>query len=209
MDFLNEKDLISRASHDPVAFAVIYEKYYPAIFQYALKRVGSVKTAEDVTSNTFFNALKNLWRFRWQNIAFSAWLYRIATNEINLLFRQGKHKSISLEFLGECGFDPPALSDVESELDDAEAQLSRHEEFLEAQRLLARLPTKYQEVIALRFFEDKKISEIAKILGKKEGTVKSLLSRGLEKLRENWSDPSQQNEMQPFPFTRILESRGK
>ena len=46
------------------------------------------------------------------------------------------------------------------------------------------LPTKYQEVIALRYFEGKQNKEIAEILNIKEGTLKSLLSRGLEKLRE-------------------------
>jgi RNA polymerase sigma-70 factor, ECF subfamily len=46
------------------------------------------------------------------------------------------------------------------------------------------LPFIYQEVIALKFFERKKIQEMVKILGKKEGTIKSLLHRGVEKLRE-------------------------
>jgi RNA polymerase sigma-70 factor (ECF subfamily) len=45
------------------------------------------------------------------------------------------------------------------------------------------LDLKYQEVIALRFFEEKSIQQISAILNKKEGTVKSLLSRGLKKLR--------------------------
>jgi RNA polymerase sigma-70 factor (ECF subfamily) len=46
------------------------------------------------------------------------------------------------------------------------------------------LPAKYQDVIALRYFEGKSIREIAEILGKREGTIKSLLSRGLEKIRK-------------------------
>jgi RNA polymerase sigma-70 factor, ECF subfamily len=48
---------------------------------------------------------------------------------------------------------------------------------------LKKLNVKYQEVISLRYFEKKAILEIAEILDKKEGTVKSLLSRGLEKLK--------------------------
>jgi RNA polymerase sigma-70 factor (ECF subfamily) len=47
------------------------------------------------------------------------------------------------------------------------------------------LPVKYQEVIVLRFFEDKQIKEICQILDKREGTVKSLLHRGLERLRKS------------------------
>ena len=42
---------------------------------------------------------------------------------------------------------------------------------------------KYQEVLALRYFEQKPVTEICEILSKKEGTVKSLISRGLDKIR--------------------------
>ncbi len=64
----------------------------------------------------------------------------------------------------------------------------RHEDFLALHRSIAQLPLKYQEVITLRFFEDNQIHEISEILGKPEGTVKSLLHRGLEKLREMMSE---------------------
>ena len=50
------------------------------------------------------------------------------------------------------------------------------------------MDTKYQEVIAFRYFEAKDIREISEILGKPEGTIKSLLSRGLEKLRKKIHD---------------------
>jgi len=52
------------------------------------------------------------------------------------------------------------------------------------QELVATLDPKYQNVISLRYYEQKSIREIAIILGKKEGTIKSLLSRGLDKVRE-------------------------
>ena len=54
---------------------------------------------------------------------------------------------------------------------------------MKIQEKISQLPIRYQEVITLRFFEKKKIKEIAEILGKKEGTIKSLLHRGLEKLK--------------------------
>jgi len=49
---------------------------------------------------------------------------------------------------------------------------------------LKSLPVRYQQILALRYFEGKPTKEIAEILDKKEGTIKSLLSRGVEKLRE-------------------------
>jgi RNA polymerase sigma-70 factor (ECF subfamily) len=46
------------------------------------------------------------------------------------------------------------------------------------------LPVKYQEVLSLRYFEKKSIAEISQIMSKRPGTIKSLLSRGTKKLRE-------------------------
>ena len=70
------------------------------------------------------------------------------------------------------------------EVIEAEEELRRHEDFLLLHENIAKLSIKYQEAITLRFFENKQIKEIAEILGKREGTVKSLLHRGLEKLKK-------------------------
>lgn len=112
------------------------------------------------------------------NIPVSTWLYRIATNEINLYFRRNKYK-------------PSALEDIhlvyEEGIETEKAALAKafreNKEFMVIQQQLLRIDIKYQEVISLRFFEEKSIKEIAEILNKNQGTVKSLLSRGLDKLR--------------------------
>jgi RNA polymerase sigma-70 factor (ECF subfamily) len=185
MDLSEEKKLVRQAQKAPDAFAELYDQYYPKIFGYILRRTANLETAQDLTSETFFNALNKLWQFRWRNISFSSWLYKIASNEINQHFRKAEYKkSISLEELREQGFEPVSSSDPESELIEAQEKLRQHREFREVQDKIVRLPVKYQEVIALRFFEQKQIKEISEILGKKEGTVKSLLHRAVEKLRE-------------------------
>ena len=71
-----------------------------------------------------------------------------------------------------------------SEEIETETRLEQYQDFLEIQSKLKLLPRKYQEVIALKYFEGKRSKEICEILKKKEGTVKSLISRGLEKLRK-------------------------
>ncbi len=185
MDLSEEKELVRRAQKAPDAFAKLYDQYYPKIFGYVLRRTANLEAAQDITSETFVNALRKLWQFRWRNISFSSWLYKIATNEINQYFRKAQYKkSISLEELQEQGFEPISPHDPESELAEAQEKLRRHHDFLEIQEKIATLPLKYQEVIALRFFEQKQIKDIAEILGKKEGTVKSLLHRAVERLRE-------------------------
>jgi RNA polymerase sigma-70 factor (ECF subfamily) len=185
MDLSEERELVRQAQKAPDAFAELYDRYYPGIFGYCLRRTANLEIAQDITSETFLKALKKLWQFRWRNISFSSWLYKIATNEINQYFRKAEYKkSVSLEELQEQGFEPVSSHDPESELIEAQEELSQYQDFLEIQVRIVELPVKYQEVITLRFFEKKQIKEIAEILGKKEGTIKSLLHRAVEKLRE-------------------------
>jgi len=73
------------------------------------------------------------------------------------------------------------LSDDRIEI---ESEMHRHEQFISVLKELKTLPLKYQEVIALRYFEGKDNKEISEILDINEGTLKSLLSRGVEKLRQ-------------------------
>ena len=174
-----EKKLIERAQHDPKAFGELYEHYYSKIFNYALRRTCDIDLALDITSLTFLKALKEIERFRWRGVPFSSWLYKIATNEIYSHYRKTK-KSISLD----CDQTLRKIDDFSIEALKAEEDLYRHEEFLLLHQKVAELPIHYQEVIVLRFFEKMKIKEICEILGKGEGTVKSLLHRGLQKLKE-------------------------
>ena len=135
-----------------------------------------------MTSEVFFKALKNLGQFHWRGTTFSSWLYRIAAHEIANYFRKNKQRQLSLEEVSNSiSISNPS---AETELIEAEAELKRHEEFLALHENISKLSVKYQEVITLRFFESKKVKEIGEILGKREGTVKSLLHRGLEKLRK-------------------------
>ena len=185
MDLGEERELVRQAQKSPDAFARLYDQYYPRIFGYVLRRSANLEAAQDITSETFLKALGKLWQFRWRNVSFSSWLYKIATNEVNQYFRKAEYKkSLSLEELQEQGFELLSPHDPESELIEAQETLRQHQEFLEIQAKIVQLPAKYQEVITLRFFEKKQIKEIADILGKREGTIKSLLHRAIEKLRE-------------------------
>ena len=197
MELNEEKELIKQAQKDPEVFGRIFDEHYSKIFGFVLKRTGNLEVAQDITSETFFKALKKLWQFQWRNVPFSSWLYKIATNEINSYFRKGKYKSVSLEHLQEKGFDPVGSQNPHAELVEAEDKIKLHKDFLNCRERIGRLDIKYQEVIALRFFEKKQIKEISEILEKAEGTVKSLLSRGLDKLYDL---------MQPFENTSVVDS---
>lgn len=182
MDLDEEKELIKSAQKDTQAFAGLYDLYYPKIFGYCLKRTANLEIAQDITSETFFKALKKLWQFRWRSISFSSWLYKISTNELNRYSRKGKYKSISLDELREQGLDIVSLHNPQNELIEAQEKLKQHQDFLSCQKKISLLAVKYQEVLTLRFFEQKQIKEIGEILGKSDSTIKSLLRRGIKKL---------------------------
>lgn len=180
----SDYDLVKQAqAGDREAIGTLYDFYYQKILGFAARRTGSVQAAADITSETFLKVMKNINKFVFRDIPFSAWVYRIATNEIANHFRQKKSYSLD-KMMEESGFEIEDPKNFVEEFENAQKELERKNIFSTVSQKLRVLPVYYQEVISLRFFEKKKTREIADILGKSEGTVKSLLSRGIEKLRE-------------------------
>lgn len=182
MHLPDEKELLKRIRTDPQAFSILYDHHYNSIFAYIFRRLGHYETARDIAAETFLKAFQHIGRFQWKSIPLSSWLFRIASNEINAYLRKSKYKPTCLEDMA-LRFYLSYEEGIETEKASLEKAFRENEEFVTVQQQLLQLDLKYQEVIALRFFENKSIKEIAAILGKNEGTVKSLLSRGLDKLR--------------------------
>lgn len=181
MDLPQEKKIVEEAKKNPEAFGMLYDEFYKPIFNYVLKRTANIELTQDLTSQTFFKALKGLGKFRWQNVSFSAWLYRIATNEINSFYRkQKKFIQITLDKIPEI----PSEDTPDKELEIAEQELKSKEEFIKLHQSVSKLKPIYQTVIVLRFLEKKKIFEICKILDRPEGTIKSQIHRALEELKK-------------------------
>jgi len=68
MNLEQEKLLVEKAKNDPEAFGELYDEYYPKIFGYILKRTANIEVAQDVTSEVFFKALKNIEKFSWRDM---------------------------------------------------------------------------------------------------------------------------------------------
>ena len=182
-----EKLLLEKIKKDPKEFGVLFDQYYNRIFGYVLRRTLNYDLAGDITAETFLKAFLKINSFKWQGISMSSWLFRIATNEINYYYRKQKYSPRSLDLLLDRDeFDIKNPESLEEERARIEEELKAHNDFIEVQKKLAQLPVKYQEVISLKYFEEKSMKEISEIVGKKEGTVKSLISRGLQKLRESF-----------------------
>jgi RNA polymerase sigma-70 factor, ECF subfamily len=174
-----ENEIIERSKRDPRAFGELYERYFDRIYYFALRRTGDEDTAGDLASQTFVNALNHLPRYENRGVPFSAWLYRIATNEINKYYRKKKGKKI--------------FSIEESRIRELVEQNNPGPEGWDeelVQRLLSYLkdlPTDMLQVLELRFFEDKDFREIAFILEMTESGAKMRAYRALDLLRRNFN----------------------
>jgi RNA polymerase sigma-70 factor (ECF subfamily) len=188
MTLAEEKALLAEAKHDPEAFGRVYDRYFDAIFRYVLNRVAQVSLAEDLTAQTFFKAMRNLWKFRWTGVSISAWLYRIATNEVNAHLRMvGTRPLKSLASVVDQLEDPRSPPDLE--LIAAEEALARYRGFLLLHEAVRTLKPEDQSLIVLRYFEGKSFHEIARIINRREGCLRMRTLRALEKLRtmlEKW-----------------------
>lgn len=181
-----EQLLLERIRSDPKQFGILFDHFYKPIFGYVYRRTTDYDIARDITAETFLKAFLKIKDFQWKGIPISAWLYKIATNEVNYFFRKQRYTPITFQSILDhdlLNFNHNGL--WEGEKTQLEEELRQHNDFILVQQKLKLLNNKYQEVIALRYFEGKDIKEISEILDKPEGTIKSLLSRGLEKLRNN------------------------
>ncbi len=183
MELAVEKQLVKQIKNNPELFGKLFDAYYKSIFNYIFKRIGDYDISRDIAADTFLKAYLKIESFVWKDISVLTWLYRIATNEVNYYYRKNK----TAKFLQDISSIPAEkfidFEESQSEKQLLEKEMQMDEDFAKVQQCLKKMDIKYQEVIALRYFEKKSILEIAEILNKKEGTIKSLVSRGLEKLK--------------------------
>ncbi len=177
-EIVSEPELAQAAKTDPAAFGRLYETHYSRILNYTFRRTLNVAVAEELTSNTFFKALRSLADFRGGSV--QAWLYKIATNEMRMLWRRQKHLrdnfDVRQEDIRRIYFD--------SHQAEAPAEIAdKAQQFARLRRAMGMLPEKYQTVLSLRYFEGLSIEEISAVLSKKIGTVKSLIHRGLKRMK--------------------------
>ena len=179
-----EESLVRRAQqHEPEAFAQLYETHFDRIYRYVVLRIGNKMEAEDLTQQVFLNALRSISSFKWKRIPFSAWLFRIAHNQVvDYLRKRAKHVTESLD-------GAVAISNSNPQL-EVERKLAIEQVLLATQRLTGA----QREVISLRFTSELSITEVAKVMGKSEGAVKALQHSAIVALRKALSATENKNE---------------
>jgi RNA polymerase sigma-70 factor (ECF subfamily) len=169
----NEENLVRRAQqHDQAALTQIYEENFDRIYRYIAFKIGDRTEAEDITQQVFLRAFKSISSYKWKGAPFSAWLYRIAHNQIvDYLRKKSKKVTVPLDESLASGSDNPGM---EAERNwDIRNLVSATRQLTQAQ----------QEVISLRFAGELPIAQVARIMGKSEGAIKALQHSAIAALR--------------------------
>ncbi len=173
----DEADLLQT----PEGFAVLYDRYYAAVFRYIRYRVNGVADAEDLTAETFFRALARLHTFRPERGSFAAWLFTIARNLVNDHHRRrGRRRWLPLSQARD--LPDPAPGPEENALFQAE-QAALH-------AAMQRLTDRDRDLLALKFAAGLSHREIGRLTGLREGHVGVILYRALHRLRRYLEEAS-------------------
>jgi RNA polymerase sigma-70 factor (ECF subfamily) len=169
------RELVARGQQgDRDALEELYLIHFDRIYSYLHVSVGNRHDAEDLTTQTFLKMLEKIGSFKWRSAPFSAWLFRIAHNLAMDHFRSRRRWQPEEEVP-----EPPGEEEPSAEL--AAMQTIGRESML---KLIERLSPEQQQVLTLKFVFNLPNAEVAAILDKTEGAIKSLQHRALVSLQK-------------------------
>ena len=145
----------------------------PRLYNYFRYRLGYEGIAEDLTSVVLEKAWLKRHSYRKDRAAFSVWLFSIAKNEVISYLRK---RQISL---------PISMAETASG-ETIEHSLEQSQDIQQLSRLLAELSERERELTSLKFGADLNNREISTVTGLSESNVGTIISRVLQKLREQW-----------------------
>lgn len=177
--YRQDLEFINRAKRDKNAFSLLYNKYWEQVFLYIFKKVQSMDDAGDICQTAMLKAMMNLPKYEDRGFPFSAWLYRIASNEVNLYFRKKKKDSFV------------EIKETHVKALMGEIEITNLDSTDDQERLLAvlgELKPNQAEIIEMRFFFSYSFKEIADFYKISEANAKMRLYRIIDKLKQKWSN---------------------
>ncbi|HEY3018155.1 MAG TPA: sigma-70 family RNA polymerase sigma factor [Gaiellaceae bacterium] len=160
---------------DRTALEELYLLHFDRIYSYLHMSVGNRHDAEDLTTQTFLKMLESIKQFRWRAAPFSAWLFRIAHNLAMDHFRATRRWQPEEEV-------PEPVGESEPSAEVAALHAIGRQSMLD---LIDGLSREQQQVLTLKFVFNLPNAEVATILGKTEGAIKSLQHRALVSLQRH------------------------
>jgi RNA polymerase sigma-70 factor, ECF subfamily len=169
------RELVARGQQgDRDALEELYLIHFDRIYSYLHVSVGNRHDAEDLTTQTFLKMLEKIGTFKWQSAPFSAWLFRIAHNLAMDHFRARRRWQPEEEVPEQPGEEEPSAELEAMQTIGRESML----------KLIDRLSPEQQQVLTLKFVFNLPNAEVAAILDKTEGAIKSLQHRALVSLQK-------------------------
>ncbi len=173
IDLKLEMQQVEAAKANPARFNVLYENHYKSIFIFIHRRTEDEELTADITSQVFLKALLNIKKYEYKGVPFSAWLFRIALNELNMYFRKNNtNRVVSLE--------QNSIGQIMQEIQEEDNTQTLQQMLL----ALKQLNTEDMQLIELRFFEKRAFAEVAAIVGITENNAKVKVYRILDKLKK-------------------------
>ena len=157
------------ADGDPLGPRELVERHYGELYRYAFSVLRNEQAAEDAVQDTFERALDALGRYpeeRLRAMRLRPWLYRITLNVARNYLRRRRELPVEEIF---------AIGGAESDEDQ--------ESLMDVLDTLWRLPDRQRVAVTLRYLQDLPYAEVSSVTGWPEGTVKTLVRRGLARLR--------------------------
>jgi len=181
------QELVVRARSGEVeAFEVLYRSHQAGIYTFILGQVRERELAADLTQETFVRAWQSLKRLRKAG-AFRGWLHRIAANLVRDEVKSGRARlEVSASELA-VDEERPALDPPTAAAEGPEAMLESQEVKAVVWQALGTLPAEQRAAVVMHHIEGMSMTEIAKAMGVRPGTVMSRLARAREVLRRRLS----------------------
>lgn len=156
----------------------LYDQFQPSVFRYLLRMTGSKQIADELTQETFYQAITSVHRFK-GNAKVSTWLYKIARNLYLNFLRKKKRDTDLSDKLGREWENVASIAETtpESALEQKIIQTN-------VETTLQRLPEQYRTILILKEVEQLSHAEIATILGKTTASTKVLLYRAKQKFQK-------------------------
>ena len=159
-------------SGDARAAELIYNDLLPKVFGFCMSRVGRRELAEDLTQEVFLKLVGKISLFDEKKGIFPVWFWNIARNTLTDYYREKKESSFS-------DFE-------EGELDGIAVQSETNLEYKYLMRFIESLPKDEKDLFELRYISDLSYSEISKILGRPEGSLRVMAARLRQKIKNKF-----------------------
>lgn len=167
-------DLVVRAKSERDSFGQLYDRIYPPLFRYCIRRTSQRSLAEDIASTVFLSVVNKITTFPGETfVEFRRWIYVIATNEINANHRKSaRRQNLLIEAATSGRLQCMTNNETATSMGEIDA----------VQAAIMQLPERDQSVVTLRYFSELSYEDIGHILNISPGAARTAASRALNRI---------------------------